>query len=89
MPHRQWKPVNPICCPPEQQKVEHGQWLYTSWDISPSKYVGYLQMALHKVILLMKGNAYVRDTYTSMICANEHYSMRQNYVVGCLSKAQD
>jgi hypothetical protein len=35
MSHRHWEPVNPICCPPEQQKVEHGQWLYTSWDISP------------------------------------------------------
>jgi len=45
-------------------------------------------MSLDKVILLNKSNVYVRDTYTSMICANEHYSMRQNYVVGCLSKSR-
>jgi hypothetical protein len=55
---------------------------------APLKYVGYLHMSLHKVILLKKGNVYVRDTYTSMSYATEHYSIRQNYVVGCLSKAR-
>jgi hypothetical protein len=54
----------------------------------PLKYVGYLHMSLHTVILLKKGNIYVRDTYTTMICATEHYSIRQNYVVVCFSRAR-
>jgi len=63
MPHRHWEPVNTICCPPGQQKEEHGQWLIPAGTSAPLKYMGYLHMSLDKVILLKNGYVYTTDTY--------------------------